>query len=168
MKLAQIVYLTKFSNNSCYKNGCYNNSISIFCRSTLFYRSGHCSSVLEAQGRSVHLGPCRILSRGKLFDNLRGALSPSLRDPVRLIGVLLVVWRTGLDAPEVIGPDLGPVERDFTSWGFEVRDAGLTAIALEPLASGLLAGTPPDDGRRVSTLAALTLVVLGLEAAAAA
>ena len=35
-----------------------------------------------------------------------------------------------------------------------MRDAGLTAIALEPLATGLLTGTPPDDGRRVSTLAA--------------
>lgn len=80
----------------------------------------------------MHLGPCLILSRGKLLDNFRGALCPSLRDPVRRIGVLLVTLRTGLVFEVVSGPELGLAAMDITSCGFDVREAGLTAIALEP------------------------------------
>lgn len=63
----------------------------------------------------MHLGPARILSRGKLFDNFRGALCPSLRDPVRRIGVLLVTWRTGLAFGGISGPELGLAGIDITS-----------------------------------------------------
>jgi len=43
-----------------------------------------------------------------------------------------------------------------------VRDAGLTAIALEPFGAGLLTGRLLEEDRRESTLA-LTLAVFGVE-----